>query len=1183
MDITRFELFDSVNTELHPGINLIEASAGTGKTFAIAMLALRFIVEQGMPIEQLLIVTFTKAATEELKERIRARLAGAKRALDGQAENGDAVLAAWVQTLAVDQALARQRLQLALLDIDRAGIFTIHGFCQRVLNEHALESGQVFDVELSGDMHAIRRQIADDFWRLHVAAAEPHIAALLTQQCKTSDELLQRAGRLADHVPVFPEDCDWRAALAALQAAMHDALAALPDVAGTISAAVADGNFNADYSGALASRLQDLQQWLQAASVLPVYLLRDAASSRLFARQTLLDGLNGNKFRKTKTQSGEQRKLHYLEELGSATAPFDALAEALRRLHVAFRGAFIRYLRREREKKLQQLNLLSFDELIARLAEALTGERAEWLQQTLRQRFKAALIDEFQDTDQQQWHIFSTLFGDGAAYLYLIGDPKQAIYKFRGADIFSYFDAQRQAQRHYTLGKNWRSQPLLVDAVNALFNRHPRPFWFDELHFIDVQAALSEARPEFLPPLLLWQLAPSETKDGYWSAGKSRQAIQSAVVEEVLQLLRSPCSATSQDIAILVRTNQAAREYQQALQAAGVAAVLNSVESVFTAPEAHELYSLLLALAHPGDSLLLKQALTLPWFDLDGQALYRLGNDEADLDRWTLRFQEYHRLWQEKGFMAMMLEVLQRENVRPHLARCGNTERRIANIQHLLELVQQACIDEHLGLLKTLDWLRAAIADAEHNSTDELQLRLESDAQAVQIVTLHRSKGLEYPVVFCPDLWQRNDRLAKENDLIECHEDGRRIADLGSEHFEIRRERAVQEELAEDLRIVYVALTRAKYRCYLAWADVRTQKQANGSALAYLLFSNGGEAWRETLQDSDFAAQQQTLQNFCAQSPGFAYRQIGAQTVPPFEKGGVGGIYQPLPSPLAAHTRSRSLYTDWQMSSYTALSALSLQDAPELPEDKAQEQSVLPPFEKGGTEGGFSLPKGAHTGNVVHELLETQDFRFLAAGGDIAAARRQACWRYGLTLDGPQQLDALLQSVVLTPLSEDDADFYLANIPSRQCLKEMPFYLAMPRFGTAAINAILQDCPAFQALQPKQLQGFLTGFIDLVCAYGGRYYVMDYKTNSLGDYQAPQLNAAMHEHNYGLQYWIYTLVLHRYLQNRLPDYDYAEHFGGVRYLFVRGMTPEEPMRGVYSDCPDFATLSALSELFGDAA
>ncbi|MGR8935670.1 MAG: exodeoxyribonuclease V subunit beta [Gammaproteobacteria bacterium] len=1202
MDIHRFEAFDAVNTELSAGINLIEASAGTGKTFAIAMLALRFIVEQGLPIEQLLIVTFTKAATEELKERIRARLAGAKRALEGQGAGDDAVLTAWLDRLAVDTFLARQRLQLALLDIDRAGIFTIHGFCQRVLNEHALESGQVFDAELSGDLHALRRQIAADFWRLHVAAAAPHVAALFIAQCATPDALLLSVGNLADDVPVFPGDGDVPTALAELQGAAQSAWEALPKAAAALDSALAGGYFKSDYSENFAARAQALQAWLQAFLQLPEEVAAPSAGSGsavcvvpavdLLSRQTLLDSLNGNKFKTTGSQSGAQRKQQYLAESGIDTTVFDALESALKRLGVAFRCAFLHYLRRERDQQLRELNLLSFDDLIGRLADALRGEAAEWLQQTLRQRYKSALIDEFQDTDQQQWHIFSMLFGHGEAYLYLIGDPKQAIYKFRGADIFSYFEAQQQAQRHFTLEKNWRSQPLLVDAVNALFARSARPFWFDELHFIKVQAGVSEARQEFFPVLQLWQLPPSGTKDGYWSAGKARQAVQAEVVDEILRLLRrrddetSPLSQTGRacvhphHIAILVRSNQAAREYREALQAAGVAAVLNNVESVFTTQEARELYVLLQALAYPGEATALKQALTLPWFDLDGQTLYRLGNDAAELDEWLLRFHDYHRLWLEKGVMAMMMEVMRRENVRAHLACCGNAERQIANIQHVLELLQQACIEEHLGLLKSLDWLRAAIADAAHHNADDRQLRLESDAQAVQIVTLHRSKGLEYPLVFCPDLWQRSDRLSQETLLIECHEDGRRIADFGSAQFEARRARALQEELAEDLRIAYVALTRAQYRCYLVWADVRSKEWANGSALAYLLFSEGGEKWREGLKDFDFAAQQRQLLRFCTQSPGFAYRLLAANENTAATPDNRSAVADGEAKALSARVRSRNLYTDWQMSSYTALSALSQHDAPELPEDKAQEpQLSLPLFEQETLEGGYALPKGAHTGNVVHALLETQDFSLLAAGGDIGAARQQVCLRYGLTLDEPHQLDALLQTVVKTPLAADDADFCLANIAGQHCLKEMPFYLPLPRLDTASINAVLQDCPAFQPLQPKQLQGFLTGFIDLVCLYQGRYYVMDYKTNSLDDYRPVRLTAAMREHNYGLQYWLYTLVLHRYLQNRQADYDYQRHFGGVRYLFVRGMAPQRPMQGVYQDRPEYERIQMLDGLF----
>jgi exodeoxyribonuclease V beta subunit len=322
--------------------------------------------------------------------------------------------------------------------------------------------------------------------------------------------------------------------------------------------------------------------------------------------------------------------------------------------------------------------------------------------------------------------------------------------------------------------------------------------------------------------------------------------------------------------------------------------------------------------------------------------------------------------------------------------------------------------------------------------------------------------------------------------------------------------------------------------------------------------------------DADFCRQQTVLQAFKDQAENaFDYRLLNLSSE-------ITGNYQKAVAHanFQAKKRKRSLYTNWQMSSYTALSALSLDEAPELPEDKAREQQDKP--EKAPME----LPRGAHTGNVVHDLLENNGFIDLAKRKDISAQRDKACQRYGLKLEHPDMIDALLQAVVATPLSDADTGFCLMNLPENRCLKEMPFYLSMQALNANQINLILQDTPAFQPLTSKQMCGYLTGFMDLICEYKGLYYVMDYKTNGLPDYKPETLTHAMREHNYGLQYWIYTVVLHRYLQNRLPDYDYETHFGGVRYLFVRGMRQDEAMSGVYQDRPDFDRVEALAGLFG---
>ena len=755
--------------------------------------------------------------------------------------------------------------------------------------------------------------------------------------------------------------------------------------------------------------------------------------------------------------------------------------------------------------------------------------------------------------------------------MYLIGDPKQAIYKFRGADIYSYLGAQKAAEHRFTLASNWRSQPQLVEAVNGLFQRQ-NAFFLQDLQFIPVASGLSAARgslyhtDQIIAPMVLWQLPPSETSKGHWSSGAAGLAVRNAVVVEIINLLTqdysiqavtpepSKRSIQPKDIAILVRSNQQARDYQAALRGANIPSVLNSMESVFSTPEAIDLYTLLHAIAHPGDMALFKQAMTLDWFGLNGQGFYGFINDETAVDDGMERVFAYHQQWQKYGLMAMMQQVMAQEKIKTYLSTTNLSERQLTNIQHLLELMQQTAVDQLLTINKTVDWLRTAITQA--SGSEDQQLRLESDDNAVKIVTTHRSKGLEYNIVFCPYLWQRN---SYDNPLVICHENGQMVADLGSDEFAKRRLQALDEELAEDLRVLYVAVTRAKYRCYLAWADVRTATTANNSAMAWLL----------EFADADFAMQEARLKSFKIQyAQVFDYQLLDLSETPT-------GRYQKRVEnlDLQALKRYRSLYTPWQMSSYTALSALTVQETPEFPDDKADEQQTrfdaVQPL----------LPKGAHTGNVVHELLETNNFKQLAERKDISVQKTKVCLRHGLKLERPELLDELLYAVVTTPLSKNDPDFCLMNVQDQYCLKEMPFYLPLNPVNTLGINHILQDSPTFQILDSKQIAGYLTGFIDLICAYQGRYYVMDYKTNTLPDYCDETLTQAMREHNYGLQYWLYSVVLHRYLQTRLPDYNYQQHFGGVRYLFVRGMQPDVAMAGVYEDKPELEKINALALLF----
>jgi exodeoxyribonuclease V beta subunit len=1183
-----YEIFDAARVELRKGVNLVEASAGTGKTYAIGMLVLRALVELGEPIEKILIVTFTKAATEELKSRIRTRLVEARELLSGKLEmnleNVDQTLLDWVSTIKDHQA-ALNLLQLALYDIDRAGIFTIHGFCQRMLVEQALESGQLFDVELLTDINHVRRQVADDFWRTRIYSLAPLPCALLTGCFASPEKLLASVSAVfGDSGRIEPRVGPIEEVLIALQTAMEKVIfwwsAHSTDLFHCFSAGLAEGCLKKQFSDDFDLWFQSLTAFLSGKS------FTVPANIHLLSRESLTQELNGTKLR------GEAKKQAYLADWPLPESEIKALRAAIENLILTFRVKLAEELRAEVTHRLEQQGTMGFNDLILRLSKGLKGERGHSLQQILGERFRVALIDEFQDTDSSQWHIFSTLFGGTDHYLYLIGDPKQAIYKFRGADIHSYFLAREAATRLLTLEKNYRSHPFLIAEVNRLFGSRPNPFFFDEttLGYRSISAAKKEGEidlrkgNESLAGLVYCTLLPEpEDKKGRWTSGKAAAGFRRFIVAELGRLLdpaapillqttgqRPPQPLAPHDIAILVRSNRQAEEYRQALAEAAIPAVVGSRQSVYQTNECRETLLLLQAIAAPGETGRLKTAMTISWFGFTGNQLHDLWRDEEWLSRYHSRFLQYNQLWQEQGFLTMMTRLLIEEEVLPTLAASQMAERSIANILHLLELVQEQENSERLGIAQILQWLRKMRQDDQ--SAENAELLLESDEEAVRIVTMHSAKGLEYPVVFCPYLWYGSNRIKGEKYQLSCHDESHRVVvDLGSYQFEVRRELAGQEEMAEDLRLLYVAVTRAKIRCYVGWADVKQAGSVGDSfqsALGYLLFPEGS---------LDYQAQQEKFAEL-AKEKSVQYLTVSLNEPPAcYMKNVREQDLHPLPP------SSRSLHTDWQMSSFSSLASLSEYD-------NENESAVIPENNLGRHRlvRVTGLPAGPNFGNVIHDLLESLSFSVISRQEQqeqdtLMVLLEQKCTRYGVEAP-PGEVKKLLELVVATPLAAES--FCLANLADGQCLKEMGFYFHLSRLATDRINALLADEPTVAPLGHKMMRGYLTGFVDLICEHHGKFYIMDYKTNFLGelmaDYGPDQLVAAMQSHNYGLQYWIYTLVLHRHLQNVLPDYQYEQHFGGVKYLFVRGMSPDIPGSGVYSTLPDYHKLLELDLAIGGA-
>ena len=1167
-------VLDCARSPLRLGVNLVEASAGTGKTYAIAMLVLRAVAEQAIPIDQVLVVTFTKAATEELRSRIRQRLVEARDLLAGGVSR-DETLVNWAATVS-EPAPAVARLREALALIDRAAIFTIHSFCKRMLSEQALESGQLFDGELVGDVRELRAQVVEDFWRHHLYRLPPALCGIITAELPTPEALEKSiASSGLAQARIEPETPPFQEAAAACGGAIERLAGWWRESSALLYERLQAASKAGQLKKVLAEGLDDwwrgLERLLLGHGGRPDHLL-------WLTRQGLAEALNGTKFRKI-------NKEDFLADWPLPEAEATVLIGAASQIVLALRRELAATLATELERRLERQGWLSYDDLITRFDRAVAGGTIQ-LQQRLSERFKAALIDEFQDTDSAQWRIFSTLFGDGNHYLYLIGDPKQAIYRFRGADIFSYFEAKETSTHQSTLERNFRSHPLLVAGVNQLFTRRMRPFFFEEtmLPFRPVAAAKSASDGELcengavLPVLVHCQLEASSKKDGLWSAGAAAERFLAFTVSEICRLLapRRQCTVckerdgertvrpvAARDIAVLVRSHRQAEAYLEALAEAGVPAVLNSRQSVFETGEARELLTVLAGVAAPGDITAVKRAMTVSWFGLSGNELLAIWQDDGRLDDCLNRFQTYHQLWRERGFLTMMNRLLAEEEVYLEVAREPRAERRIANIHHLLELVQEKETAEKFGPERTMVWLQAALSGRE--GEEDRELRLESDEEAVRIVTMHSAKGLQYPVVFCPYLWHRSARDGSAP-VASCHEDGGLVIDLGSPELENRRRLAMEESLAEDLRLAYVALTRAELCCYLMWGAV--SKHGNSvassfeSALGYLLFPEG---------PVDFAAQAARLEELAA-SPGAARVLVPAEG--DFEVEHLGPS-PAAPSLAAQAPGARSLVTDYQMSSYSAMAALSEQEdhGAESPSEPGSGSAIL----------NRGLPAGARFGNLIHDALETLPFAELATAGARTAELKHLCRRYGAT-GSVVTVQALLATIVTSRLSPVADGFCLSELGGKMLVSEMPFYFHMRHLDTRKVNTVLAGQPGVIPLATRTMQGYLTGFIDLFCCHRGRYYLLDYKTNYLGDrlddYRPERLEAAMASHNYGLQYWIYTLVLHRYLAGALSDYRFERDFGGVFYLFVRGMTPAIPGHGVFSAMPPLAVLEQLDEAIG---
>jgi exodeoxyribonuclease V beta subunit len=1105
---------------------------------------------------------------------------------------------------------------------------------------------------------------ANDFWRRRVAGGTiaPTLAGWLARQGATPQRwaaLLKRqqakptARRLWPLAIDDPAPADTAALEAAHQAARrlwHAERAAIVQcVHGGLPDVLNNSSYKPAFIDTAASGWDTLLGHADALAAL------DAEPERL--------ALFGSRLLQAKTKKGRTTPVHAFFD--AAQAVLDSRAA----FALANERARLRLLRDLLDEGGAELRLnkaarrvLSFDDLLFQLHQRLTGDGAAALRTGLRARFPAALIDEFQDTDPLQWAIFDTLYGAGDRSLFLIGDPKQAIYGFRNADLHTYLQARARASAEYTLLDNQRSVAPLLAALNRLFGTHPAAFMQEGLVFRPVGVGAKPRsvlvdRSEAPAALTVWELPPDPDTGAPLVRARAEAFVHQAVAAEIARLLDAARAGDitldgrplrAGDIAVLVRSHADGAATRQALAAVGVGSVELAQASVFHSGEAEDIDRLLAAVLEPTRLGLVKTALASVAMGWDATAIDTLANDEGVLLGVMQRLAGYQQVWLQRGVGVMLRQWLAEEQVAGRLLARDDGERRLTNLLHLAELLHQAAADH--GAPDALHrWLQAQ--RREQRADEAAQLRLESDQNLVQIVTIHKSKGLEFPLVFCPSLWK--GQIATSSDGlpgVEYHDDrGQAVVDFrkgfegefDDKDVKIRRRRAAA---AEWLRLAYVALTRAVHRCVLVqglYGSGRGGQSITASThglLHWLVAGSGlspdgwfdhklppatiAAAWHGLAAASDGAMAVVPLPLLPgtrlqpdADGPGtFAALTPPARMPAAWWMGSYSGLVHRLdadrhagqaadhdlriaagPVPRAERTADRAADRAASRSDDSADDPYG--DPPNnLPEDRTAERTAHRTADDPALADDDILrfPRGAAAGVGLHKVFELADFA--DRGSWPAAILRGLQWMAPAVTAMPAEtqharmLSNVLADVLATPLPVGTArPLRLAALPHQRRLNELEFHLPAGPLDAATLNAWLADHGyPVPTLAFSTLGGFFKGVIDLVAEHDGRYFIIDWKSNHLGtrpgDYAQPALAAVMAQHAYHLQYLLYAVALDRFLRWRLPGYVPGQHFGGVLYLFVRGVRPGwrdehgEPT-GVFFHWPAPGVIESLSSFF----
>ncbi|URJ25334.1 exodeoxyribonuclease V subunit beta [Candidatus Blochmannia ocreatus (nom. nud.)] len=1164
------------------GTRLIEASAGTGKTYALIIIYIRLLLCLGsrfdffrpLTVQEILVVTFTKSSARELRYRIRESIHQFRLDCISGFSTNYIFSSLLKQIKNISAAICI--LSAAEQEIDQASIFTIHSFCQNILNSHAIELNMLFHTTIVDDEKIFYQQMCEDFWRRNFYGLPCNIVSLVQEYWKDSYSLLN------DILPFiygsYPIFCgyDTHTKRIGISSFYEEIILYIKQLKNAwninryeIMIAINSYKINRKIYNKknLSCWIDRINRWVSCPTVdhiVPKDLYRFSTRALKIC----------NNYKKN--------ALYFLFDsitiLYKKLASFKALVFDIAIYEIRNDLNRTRYLR----------SSITFNDIINVLECNLSDNSVKNnLADIIRGYYPVAIIDEFQDTDEKQFNIFRVLYDNRINNgLILIGDPKQAIYAFRGADVFAYMKARQVIKDKYYFNINWRSSSGMVNAVNSLFQSISNPFIFADMPFIPSKSADNDNAYRFIinnklqKPMCFW-LHPSETI--------TIESYQHAMAEEcAIVLYDLLCEINNgnawlknkshkrllqpSDITILVRTHKEALLMRTALLQANISAVfLSNSKSIFETIESYELLLLLQAVLYL-DRFRICTALATIFFNFSAFEIDSVNNDESKWESILENFSEYNSVWKKHGILLMIKKIIFYYKVPEKLLSIIGGESSLINILHLGELLQDASSslqDEYM----LVEWLVSNMSRHTSNEIQDYKLRSGSNRSLIKISTIHKSKGLEFPLVFLPFIadfnYKKNIFFHDRNSYKSC---------LDFNELESNLVFSDEERLLEDLRLLYVALTRSIYHCSIGIGAIthRYKKKSNinelhRSAVGYLIQKNSY---------GDFKKIKQNLIELCINSA----ENISFRIISKMKRSFSALSLTTSGQVLSAKTRKiLKNIISWNMTSFSELKksnngilCCTTQMLRDINDNFSHEQhnslSLTPHL----------FPKGRIFGSFLHNILEVLDIR------DAIDIKRLYIYmdKYKIDTMWGALIRAWIYKIVNTSLNYENLT--LAKICPNDKRTELQFYLPINKnLNLKKLDALCKKYDVLSYMAPSlnflEVRGMLNGFIDLVFRWNQQYYLVDYKTNWLGPDNNFYINYNMEQeiikYRYELQYQLYTLALHRFLRSRLESYKYEKDFGGVYILFIRGMNGKKCSNGVYFSYPKFQFIEKLDNLF----